>query len=132
MKNKNDIINAFKTPGCKQNIPCILLQSMLSQWYSHLTDGETKAQNGWVASECHISRKWPDHNTNPDEIHYIVLLHIYFRHSLSAKQTACLSNLIWTDNIWIYVSIVKNKTAVEKVRESGKGSCTPRKGITMG
>lgn len=46
MKNKNDIINAFKTPGCKQNIPCILLQSMLSQWYSHLTDGETKAQNG--------------------------------------------------------------------------------------
>ena len=41
------------------------------------------------------------------KIHYTVLLQsIYFRHSLSAKQTACLSNVIWTDNIWIYVSIV--------------------------
>lgn len=29
MKNKNDIINAYNTPVCKQNIPCVLLQSML-------------------------------------------------------------------------------------------------------
>lgn len=54
----------------------------------------------WLPNVTHL-RKWPGHNSNPDAINSTSCCFTSIPNTLNASQTACVSNVLWTNKTWI-------------------------------